>query len=221
MSDNLRTGALQRWTFLLFVVCLNRNRRSANSFTRPHVQNQRFYHSHSFKFDTKTQYKKNFKNVLLRLSSPTLVWLKYNKTLNSTCSMWEYSDGYMLFSPTASLMFNLTLAPHIFSTWVNKEFISNPTRVGDCKNKRKTVLVSFFFLFFLPSLNRTCFTMIKLLFLQMESGGFDEQQKRGCFLVKQKRDLVFHKDVYRFRDPFHNVVRHWAKQSEGAKKKHL
>ena len=122
-----------------------------------------------------TKKKKNVKNVLLRLSSPTLVWLKYNKTLNSTCSMWEYSGRYMLFSPTASLMFNLTLAPLIFSTWVNKEFISNLTRVGDCKNKRKMVLVSFvfffFFFFFLPTLNRTCSTMIKLLFLEMESGG--------------------------------------------------
>lgn len=186
MSDNLRTGALQRWTFLLFVVCLNRNRRSANSFTRPHVQNQRFYHSHSFKFDTKTQYKKNFKNVLLRLSSPTLVWLKYNKTLNSTCSMWEYSGGYMLFSPTASLMFNLTLAPLIFSTRVNKEFISNLTRVGDCKNKRKTVLVSFFFFFSCPVWIERVLQWLNYCFCKWSLVDLTSNKKEAVFWLSKK-----------------------------------
>lgn len=41
-----------------------------------------------------------------------------------------------------------------------------PTRVGDCWNSGKTNHDGF------DECDEVCFTMIKLLFLQMESGGF-------------------------------------------------
>ena len=124
---------------------------------------------------------------------------------------------YMLFSPTASLMFNLRLATLIFSTWVNKEFISNLTRVGDCKSKRKMVLPIFSFFFVSCPVWIECVSQwFNYCFCKWSLVDLMSNNKRGCFLVKQKRDLVFHKDVYRFTDPFHNVARHLAKQSESS-----
>ena len=86
-------------------------------------------------------------------------------------------------------------------------FISTKTRVvmvGKVERRPKTAFHSF--ISFLSTLNEVCFTMFKLLFIYMESGGFREHNFADVFMFK-KIILLFNRKVDLLRNPFHNVVR--------------
>lgn len=62
------------------------------------------------------------------------------------------------------------------------------------------------FILFQSPLNKVCFTMIKLLFIQMESGEFGDSHL-GVFVVKQKGSCSYSwVDLYRY--PFCKVIGH-------------
>ena len=77
--------------------------------------------------------------------------------------------------------------------------------VGKVERQPKTTFHSF--ILFLSTLNEVYFTMLKLLFIYMESGGFSERNFADVFMFK-KRILLFNRKVDLLRNPFHNVVRH-------------
>ena len=87
-------------------------------------------------------------------------------------------------------------------------FISTKTRVVMVGKVERLPETSFHILMlFLSTLNELSFTMLKLLFIYMESGGLSECNFADVFMFK-KRILLFNRKVHLLRNPFHNVVRH-------------